>query len=32
MSTTIIGKINPIYKIFAVIKYLLFGTSLDENK
>ena len=27
-----IGKINPIYKIFAVIKYLLFGTSLDENK
>ena len=26
-----IGKINPLFKIFAVIKYLIFGTSLDES-
>ena len=26
-----ISKINPMYKIFAVIKYLIFGTSLDET-
>ena len=25
-----IKKINPIYKIFAALKYLIFGTSLDE--
>ena len=25
-----IGKINPILKIFAALKYLVFGTSLDE--
>ena len=25
-----IGKINPLFKIFAAIKYLVFGTSLDE--
>ena len=26
-----ITKINPFYRIVAAIKYLLFGTSLDEN-
>ena len=25
-----IGLINPVLKIFAAIKYLIFGTSLDE--
>ena len=25
-----VNSINPIFKIFAVIKYLIFGTSLDE--
>ena len=25
-----VNSINPIYKIFAAIKYLIFGTSLDE--
>jgi len=25
-----IGNINPILKVFAAIKYLIFGTSLDE--
>ena len=25
-----VGNINPIFKIFAVFKYLIFGTSLDE--
>ena len=25
-----VGKINPLFKIFAAIKYLIFGTSLDE--
>ena len=25
-----VGKINPIFKIFAVMKYLIFGSSLDE--
>jgi len=25
-----VGSINPILKIFAAIKYLIFGTSLDE--
>ena len=25
-----VGPINPILKIFAAIKYLIFGTSLDE--
>ncbi len=25
-----IGTINPIFKIFAAMKYLIFGTSLDE--
>ena len=35
LVTNVFGNLvdfNPIYKIFAVIKYLLFGTSLDENK
>ena len=27
-----INEINPLYKIFAVIKYLIFGTSLDAIK
>ena len=26
-----VGPINPILKIFAAIKYLIFGTSLDEK-
>ena len=26
-----IDNINPLFKIFAVIKYLIFGTSLDEE-
>ena len=26
-----ISKVNPLYKIIAAMKYLLFGTSLDEN-
>ena len=26
-----ISQINPIGRIFAAIKYLIFGTSLDEN-
>jgi len=26
-----IGKINPLFRIFAAIKYLIFGTSLDEK-
>ena len=25
-----IGKLNPFIRIFSVIKYLIFGTSLDE--
>ena len=25
-----IGSVNPITKVFAAIKYLIFGTSLDE--
>ncbi len=25
-----VGSINPLFKIFAVMKYLVFGTSLDE--
>ena len=25
-----IGNINPLFKIFSAIKYLIFGTSLDE--
>ena len=25
-----IKSINPIFRIFAAIKYLIFGTSLDE--
>ena len=25
-----VDTINPIFRIFAAIKYLLFGTSLDE--
>ncbi len=25
-----VGAINPIFKVFAAIKYLIFGTSLDE--
>ena len=25
-----VGKINPFYKIFSVIEYLIFGTSLNE--
>ena len=25
-----VGKINPLFKVFAAIKYLIFGTSLDE--
>ncbi len=27
-----ISKTNPFFKIIAALKYLLFGTSLDENK
>ncbi len=27
-----INKINPIFRIFAAIKYLIFGNSLDEKK
>ena len=26
-----VKKINPIFRIFSAIKYLIFGTSLDEN-
>ncbi len=26
-----VSKVNPILKVFAAAKYLLFGTSLDEN-
>ena len=25
-----VGKVNPFYKIFSVIEYLIFGTSLNE--
>ncbi len=25
-----ISQVNPLFKIFAAIKYLIFGTSLDE--
>ena len=25
-----VGTVNPISKVFAAIKYLIFGTSLDE--
>ena len=25
-----VGTINPILKVFSAIKYLIFGTSLDE--
>ena len=30
VAETNVNKINPVYKVFAVIKYLIFGTSLDE--
>ena len=26
-----VKKINPLLRIFVAIKYLIFGTSLDEN-
>ena len=30
VAETDVNQINPILKIFAAIKYLIFGTSLDE--
>ena len=30
VSDTTVNSVNPIVKIFAAIKYLIFGTSLDE--
>ena len=27
-----VSQVNPLYKIYAAAKYLLFGTSLDEYK
>ena len=30
VAETDVNQINPIFKIFAAIKYLIFGTSLDE--
>ncbi len=27
-----VSKINPVFRIFAAIKYLIFGNSLDEKK
>ena len=26
-----VGSINPLFRTFAALKYLFFGTSLDEN-
>ena len=26
-----VNKINPIFRVFSAIKYLVFGTSLDEK-
>ena len=31
VSESKINEINPLFKIFAAIKYLIFGTSLDEK-
>jgi len=30
VAETKVNKINPFFRIFAGIKYLIFGTSLDE--
>ena len=26
-----VNKINPLFRVFSAIKYLIFGTSLDEE-
>ena len=30
VAETYVNQVNPLLKIFAALKYLIFGTSLDE--
>ena len=27
-----VSKLNPLFRVFSALKYLIFGTSLDEKK